>query len=52
MLLFYGPFLPIVPFLILLEYLPDVIGEPIQAVVLGGAYKIVEGLSGIISFIF
>lgn len=50
--MFFGPFLPIMPFLFLLEYLPEAIGEPIQAVILGGAYKLLEGISGIISFIF
>lgn len=50
--MFYGPFLPIMPILFLLEYLPQPIGEPIQAVILGGAYKILEGISGLISFIF
>ena len=50
--MFFGPFLPIVPLLFLLEYLPDSIGEPIQAVVLGGSYKIIEAISGIIAFIF
>lgn len=50
--MFYGPFLPIMPILFLLEYLPQSIGEPIQAVILGGAYKILTAISGIISFIF
>ncbi len=50
--MFYGPFLPIVPILLLLEYLPQPIGEPIQAFILGGAYKVLEAISGIISFIF
>ncbi len=50
--MFFGPFLPIVPLLILLEYLPDGIGEPVQAVVLGGAYKLMEALSGVFAFIF
>lgn len=50
--MFYGPFLPIMPILLLLEYLPDGIGEPVQAVILGGAYKVLEAISGIIAFIF
>lgn len=50
--MFFGPFLPIVPLLILLEYLPDNIGEPVQAVVLGGTYKIMEAISGVFAFIF
>ena len=50
--MFFGSFLPIVPILFLLEYLPDSIGEPIQAVILGGAYKIIEAISGVIAFIF
>lgn len=50
--MFYGPFLPIMPILFLLEYLPQPIGEPIQAVILGGAYKVLEVISGLISFIF
>ena len=43
--MFFGPFLPIVPLLFLLEYLPDSIGEPLQAVILGGAYKIIEAIN-------
>ncbi|MBP3695974.1 MAG: hypothetical protein J6J45_00375 [Clostridia bacterium] len=50
--MFFGPFLPIVPLMILLEYLPGNIGEPVQAVVLGGAYKIMEAISGVFAFIF
>ncbi len=50
--MFFGPFLPIVPLLILLEYMPDSIGEPVQAVILGGAYMIMEAISGIFAFIF
>lgn len=50
--MFYGPFLPIMPILLLLEYLPDGMGEPVQAVILGGAYKVLEAISGIIAFIF
>lgn len=40
--MFFGPFLPIVPFMILLEYLPESIGEPIQSIVLDMAYQVVE----------
>ncbi len=50
--MFFGPFLPVVPLLFLLEYLPEPIGEPIQAVILGGSYKILEAISGIIAFVF
>ena len=50
--MFFGPFLPIVPVMILLEYFPKSIGEPIQAVILGAAYKVVMAVSGIIAFIF
>ena len=40
--MFFGPFLPIVPFMILFEYLPDKIGEPIQNIILDIAYQVVE----------
>lgn len=40
--MFFGPFLPIVPIMVLLEYLPHNIGEPIQSIVLDMAYQVVE----------
>lgn len=40
--MFFGPFLPIVPLMILLEYLPDSIGEPLQTIVSETAYQVIE----------
>lgn len=40
--MFFGPFLPIVPFMILLEYLPDSLGEPLQNIISDIAYQVVE----------
>lgn len=50
--MFFGPFLPIVPIVLLLEYLPQPIGEPIQAAIIGVAYHVIKAVSGIIAFIF
>lgn len=40
--MFFRPFLPIVPLMFLLEYLPDSIGEPLQNIVSNVAYQVVE----------
>ena len=50
--MFFGPFLPFVPILLILEYLPEQIGEPIQAFILSSTYYLGLGVEGIFDFLF
>ena len=50
--MFFGPFLPFVPILFILEYLPEQIGEPIQAFILSSTYYLGLGVEGIFDFLF
>ena len=51
-IMFFGPFLPAVPILFLLEYLPESIGEPIQAAIIGIIYLVGSGFDGLLSLLF
>ena len=44
--MFFGPFLPIVPVMILLEYLPESVGGPLQESLLDIASFFVLDLDG------
>ena len=50
--MFFGPFLPAVPILFLLEYLPESIGEPIQAAITGIIYLVGSGFDGLLRLLF
>jgi len=49
--MFFGPFLPIVPLLFLLELLPESINNPIQTVILGISTAILSVIDGFFSLI-
>lgn len=44
--MFFGPFLPIVPIMFLLEYLPESIGGPIQEALTDAAYFVISEFDG------
>ena len=50
--MFFGPFLPIVPLLVLLEQLPESIGTPIQTVITDGWSGIIIVFREIFGFLF
>ncbi len=53
--MFFGPFLPIVPLLFLLELLPESINNPIQTVILEistAILSVFDGIFGLIAGIF
>ena len=50
--MFFGPFLPIVPFMFLLEYLPESIGGPIQEFVTDSWFQMLEAISELIGVAF
>lgn len=50
--MFFGPFLPIVPILILLEQLPESIGGPIQEVIINTAFYVLEAVNEILGIAF
>lgn len=50
--MFFGPFLPIVPVMFLLEYLPESIGGPIQEFVTDSWYQMIEAISELMGVAF
>lgn len=50
--MFFGPFLPIVPVMILLEYLPESIGGPIQEFFTDSCYQMLEAISELMGIAF
>ena len=50
--MFFGPFLPFLPIGLLLNMLPEAIGEPMKAVLLDIMIFYGEILNGIVSLIF
>lgn len=50
--MFFGPFLPIVPLLALLEQLPENIGNPIQEFVMDGWSEIIIAFREVFGFLF
>lgn len=45
--MFFGPFLPLVPFMFLLELLPESINNPIQTVILDASAAVLMGIESI-----
>ena len=50
--MFFGPFLPIVPLMFILEYLPEPIGGPIQEFVTENWYHMLETIGELMGVAF
>ncbi len=53
MLWFYGPFLPLVPLMVLIEVtFPEAAGNAVQTAIMNAALPVIEAVNGFFSLIF